>query len=262
MVQLAKVPILGNDIIHVGYNIHDHLVETIIKHCPSSTYVICNDTNLSKVPYYQQLVLEFKASLPEGSRLLTYVVKPGETSKSRETKAQLEDYLLVEGCTRDTVMVAIGGGVIGDMIGFVASTFMRGVRVVQVPTSLLAMVDSSIGGKTAIDTPLGKNFIGAFWQPKFVLVDIKWLETLAKREFINGMAEVIKTACIWNADEFTRLESNASLFLNVVNGAKNVKVTNQLTNEIDEISNTDIEAMLDHTYKLVLESIKVKAEVV
>lgn len=175
MVQLAKVPILGNDIIHVGYNIHDHLVETIIKHCPSSTYVICNDTNLSKVPYYQQLVLEFKASLPEGSRLLTYVVKPGETSKSRETKAQLEDYLLVEGCTRDTVMVAIGGGVIGDMIGFVASTFMRGVRVVQVPTSLLAMVDSSIGGKTAIDTPLGKNFIGAFWQPKFVLVDIKWL---------------------------------------------------------------------------------------
>jgi len=95
-------------------------------------------------------------------------------------------------CTRDTVVVAMGGGVIGDMIGFVAATFMRGVRFVQLPTTLLAMVDSSIGGKTAVDTPLGKNLIGAFWQPERVYIDLAFLETLPEREFINGMAEVIK----------------------------------------------------------------------
>ncbi|CCC68601.1 hypothetical protein NCAS_0B05170 [Naumovozyma castellii] len=253
MVDLVKVPILGKDIIHVGYNIHTHIVESILASCKSSTYVIINDTNLSKIPYYKALLVEFQSNLPKESRLLKYQVKPGEANKNRETKAAIEDYLLKQGCTRDTVIIAIGGGIIGDMIGFVAATFMRGVRVVQVPTSLLAMVDSSIGGKTAVDTPLGKNFIGAFWQPEFVMVDIMWLKTLPKREFINGMAEVIKTACIWNSDEFSRLESNALQFLSVVNAAL-------LTEE--GIYDTDIESILDHIYKLVLESIKVKAEVV
>ena len=107
-------------------------------------------------------------------------------------------------------------GVIGDMIGFVAATFMRGVRVVQVPTTLLAMVDSSVGGKTAIDTPLGKNFIGAFHQPEYVFCDVSFLETLPARQFINGMAEVVKTAAIWNEEEFTRLENFSKKFLSVV----------------------------------------------
>lgn len=262
MVALEKVSILGKDSIHVGHNIHSHIVKTIIEDCPSSTYVVINDTNLLKVPYYHELVSELENNLPEESRLLKYFVKPGEASKTRETKANIEDYLLSEGCTRDTLIIAIGGGVIGDMIGFVASTFMRGVRVVQVPTSLLAMVDSSIGGKTAVDTLLGKNFIGAFWQPKFVLVDIKWLETLPKREFINGMAEVIKTACIWNSEEFSRLEAHAATFLQLVNNAKLIKVANETTDEVSEVSYTDIDQMLEHTYKLVLESIRVKAHVV
>ncbi|CCC68454.1 hypothetical protein NCAS_0B03700 [Naumovozyma castellii] len=262
MVPLARVPILGKETIHVGYDIHEHIIDTIITGCKSSTYVIVNDTNLSKVPYFQQFIKEFESKLPADTRVLNYVIKPGEASKTRETKAEIEDYLLLKGCTRDTVMIALGGGVIGDMIGFVAATFMRGVRVVQIPTSLLSMVDSSIGGKTAVDTPLGKNFIGAFWQPQYVLVDIKWLQTLARREFINGMAEVIKTACIWNADEFTRLESNASMFLEVVNSSKQIKVANSITGEIDEISHSEIEKILEHTYKLVLESIKVKADVV
>lgn len=216
-----------------------------------------------KVPYFHDLCQLLKKSLPVGSRLLKYVVKPGESSKTRETKAAIEDYLLSEGCTRDTVIIAVGGGVIGDMIGFAASTFMRGVRVIQVPTSLLAMVDSSIGGKTAVDTPLGKNFIGAFWQPEFVFVDIRWLETLPKREFINGIAEVIKTACIWNAEEFERLETNAKSFLDVVNASKDIKVANAENPEtIDEISYTNINLILEHIFKLVLESIKVKAHVV
>ncbi|EDO17714.1 hypothetical protein Kpol_1033p17, partial [Vanderwaltozyma polyspora DSM 70294] len=262
MVPLEKIPILGKDTIHVGFNIKQHMIDTIINDCKSSTYVIINDTNVAKVPYFQEFVEGFELSLPEESRLLKYAVNPGEQNKTRETKERIEDYLLTQGCTRDTVVIAIGGGVIGDMIGFVASTFMRGVRVVQIPTSLLSMVDSSIGGKTAVDTPLGKNFIGAFWQPSFVLVDIKWLESLPKREFINGMAEVIKTACIWNASEFDRLESNADTFLDIVNNAKIIQVSNKVTGTVDHISNTNVELMLEHTYKLVLESIRVKAEVV
>ena len=258
--ELSKVPILGKDIIHVGFNIADHIVDTILESCPSSTYVVINDTNVQKVPHYADFVTELESKLKSGSRILKYSVKPGEAHKTREQKADIEDYLLSEGCTRDTVILAIGGGVIGDMIGYVASTFMRGVRVVQIPTSLLAMVDSSIGGKTAVDTPLGKNFIGAFWQPQFVFVDIKWLETLPKREFINGIAEVIKTACIWNADEFARLEENADLFLNVVNGSKMTQVS--VAGNVYPISCTNIESMLEHVYRLVLESIKVKAHVV
>lgn len=262
MVSVEKVPILGKESIHVGHNIHSHIVRTIIDECPSSTYVVINDTNLLKVPYYHTVVKELRQSLPDNSRLLQYFVKPGEAHKTRETKADIEDYLLSEGCTRDTMIIAIGGGVIGDMIGFVAATFMRGVRVVQIPTSLLAMVDSSIGGKTAVDTALGKNFIGAFWQPQFIFVDTKWLETLPKREFINGIAEVIKTACIWNAEEFARLEAHSDTFLNVVNNSKLIKVAVGDSDEVQEISFTAIDQMLEHTYKLVLESIKVKAHVV
>jgi pentafunctional AROM polypeptide len=126
--------------------------------------------------------------------LLTYSVSPGESSKTRDTKALLEDWMLYNECTRDTVLIAMGGGVIGDMIGFVAATFMRGVRYVQLPTTLLAMVDSSVGGKTAVDTPLGKNLVGAFYQPERVYIDLAFLETLPEREFINGMAEVIKVS--------------------------------------------------------------------
>lgn len=95
-------------------------------------------------------------------------------------------------CDTKTVIIALGGGVIGDMIGFVAATLKRGVRFVQVPTTLLAMVDSSIGGKTAIDTEAGKNLIGAFWQPARIYIDLQFLNTLPTREFINGFAEVIK----------------------------------------------------------------------
>ena len=103
-------------------------------------------------------------------------------------------------CDVKTVIIALGGGVIGDMIGFVAATFKRGVKFVQVPTTLLAMVDSSIGGKTAIDTEAGKNLIGAFWQPSRIYIDLSFLNTLPTREFINGLAEVIKVD--WSALNF------------------------------------------------------------
>lgn len=195
---LTKVPILGAETIHIGYHITDHMISTILDNLKSSTYVLISDENIIKFSHIEFFEKKFLAEIENRkleARFLKYIVPPGEASKNRTTKAQIEDYLLSQGCTRDTVIFAMGGGVIGDMIGYVAATFMRGVRFIQIPTSLLSMVDSSIGGKTAIDTPHGKNLIGAFWQPKFVFIDLKFLETLPEREFINGMGEIIKV-CI------------------------------------------------------------------
>src|SRR5205814_10535496 len=184
-----------------------------------STYVIITDTNVGPL-YSPRLEDAFKQASGNPDqldfRLLSYKVSPGESSKTRDTKALLEDFMLRNECTRDTEVVAMGGGVIGDMIGFVAATFMRGVRFVQLPTTLLAMVDSSIGGKTAVDTPLGKNLIGAFWQPERIYIDLDFLSTLSQREFANGMAEVIKTAAVSKVTEFAASEDNADLIMDAV----------------------------------------------
>ena len=212
----TRIAILGRDDIIVDHGLWLRFVaHDLLEHLPSSTYVLVTDTNLFPlyVPPFQAV---FDRAAPRDARLLTYAVPPGEFSKSRETKAEIEDWMLAHACTRDTVVIALGGGVIGDMVGYVAATFMRGVRFVQVPTTLLAMVDSSIGGKTAIDTPMGKNLIGAFWQPRRIYIDLAFLETLPVREFINGMAEVIKTAAIWDEAEFAALEENAAAILDAV----------------------------------------------
>ncbi|KAI1848094.1 hypothetical protein JX265_013867 [Neoarthrinium moseri] len=213
----TRISILGSESIIVDHGIWQTFVAAdLLENVKSSTYVLITDTNLSDryVPVFETAFQRAAAALGNSdSRLVTYAIPPGETSKGRETKAEIEDWLLAQQCTRDTVIIALGGGVIGDMIGYVAATFMRGVRFVQVPTTLLAMVDSSIGGKTAIDTPMGKNLIGAFWQPRRIYIDLAFLETLPVREFINGMAEVVKTAAIWDEAEFTFLEQHASLIL-------------------------------------------------
>jgi pentafunctional AROM polypeptide len=175
----------------------------------TKTWVIITDANL-KV-WLDNLMNAFKDVNP-----LHFIISPGEESKCRSVKAEIEDWMLSHKCTRDTAMIALGGGVVGDLagkiiikmiVGFIAATFMRGIPFFQIPTSLLAMVDSSIGGKTAIDTQAGKNLIGAFYQPLRVFIDIKYLKTLPKREFVNGMAEVIKTAAIRSAEDFELLEN-------------------------------------------------------
>lgn len=129
----------------------------------------------------------------------TIAVPPGEGEKTRERWAWLTDELLRRGCGRDTTLVALGGGVIGDLTGFTAATFLRGVPVVQVPTTLLAMVDASVGGKTAVDVPAGKNLVGAFHPPAAVLVDPAVLATLPAREWRAGLAEVLKHGVIADA---------------------------------------------------------------
>ncbi|CAG7850201.1 Pentafunctional AROM polypeptide {ECO:0000255/HAMAP-Rule:MF_03143} Includes: RecName: Full=3-dehydroquinate synthase {ECO:0000255/HAMAP-Rule:MF_03143}; Short=DHQS {ECO:0000255/HAMAP-Rule:MF_03143}; {ECO:0000255/HAMAP-Rule:MF_03143}; Includes: RecName: Full=3-phosphoshikimate 1-carboxyvinyltransferase {ECO:0000255/HAMAP-Rule:MF_03143}; {ECO:0000255/HAMAP-Rule:MF_03143}; AltName: Full=5-enolpyruvylshikimate-3-phosphate synthase {ECO:0000255/HAMAP-Rule:MF_03143}; Short=EPSP synthase {ECO:0000255/HAMAP-Rule:MF len=212
MADIQKVHILGKEAIHCGFHLIPYIVETVLGSLPASTYVLVTDTNVANL-HLHKFSDQFDAQIAARSvqaRFISHVIPPGETSKSREGKAAIEDFLLKNACTRDTVILALGGGVIGDLVGFVAATFMRGVRFVQIPTTLLAMVDSSVGGKTAIDTPHGKNLIGAFWQPEYIFIDAAFLETLPTREFSNGMAEVVKTAAIWNADEFAALESRSS----------------------------------------------------
>ncbi|KWU47540.1 putative ARO1-Pentafunctional AROM polypeptide [Rhodotorula sp. JG-1b] len=218
-----KVAILGSESIHCGFHLIPYIVETVLSTLQSSTYVLFTDSHLAPL-YLDEFASAFEKAIAEiptetRPRWITHVIPPGEQSKSRATKAELEDFLLSHRCTRDTVVLALGGGVIGDLVGFVAATFMRGIRFCQVPTTLLAMVDSAVGGKTAIDTPLGKNLIGAFHQPSYIFIDGSFLESLPRREFVNGMAEVIKTAAIWDEAEFAKLESGVADIHAAVTGA-------------------------------------------
>ncbi len=132
----------------------------------------------------------------------------GESSKMGKTKAYLETCLLKAGLSRNTLCLALGGGVVGDIAGFTAATYMRGIPLIQIPTTLLAMVDSSVGGKTSIDHPLGKNLIGAFWQPEAVIVDPNCLQSLSKTHLINGLIEAIKMFLTHDKKSFDYIEKN------------------------------------------------------
>lgn len=247
----TRINILGKDSIIVDYGLWKNFVaQDLLRNVKSSTYVLITDTNIGALytPIFTEAFEAHAAELESPPRLLQYQVAPGESSKSRSTKGAVEDWLLAQGCTRDTVILALGGGVIGDMIGFVAATYMRGIRFVQVPTTLLAMVDSSIGGKTAIDTPLGKNLIGAFWQPERIYIDLQFLETLPKREVVNGMAEVVKTAAFRDEVEFATLEENADIVMKTLDSTKK-----------GEGRFADIAQILK---RIVLGSARVKADVV
>lgn len=142
-----------------------------------------------------------------GFEVSHHLIAPGERYKTLSSVQRILDSAATLQLERSSVMVALGGGVIGDMTGFAAATWLRGIPVVQVPTSLLAMVDASIGGKTGVNHPQGKNLIGAFHQPHLVLIDPDVLDTLPAREFRAGMAEVIKYGIIWDADLFQHLEA-------------------------------------------------------
>jgi 3-dehydroquinate synthase len=148
-----------------------------------------------------------------GFDLIRLSVPEGEQAKVLETARGLWDRLLDAGCDRSSTVVALGGGAVGDLSGFVAATYMRGMNFVQVPTTLLAQVDASIGGKTAIDHPRAKNLIGAFHQPRLVLVDPAVLGTLPEREFRSGLAEVIKHGIVLDAGYFEDLEANVQALL-------------------------------------------------
>lgn len=154
-----------------------------------------------------RIIEDFKAS---GIDTQVRIIPSGEKSKSVSKWESLVDYLLRSGVRRNTPLFAIGGGVTGDLSGFVASAAMRGIPLIHIPTTLLAMVDSSIGGKTGVNHETGKNLIGSFYQPVEVIADINFLDTLPAREWMNGLSEVLKYGAIRDKDIFTRSE----LFLN------------------------------------------------
>lgn len=209
------IPVIGDSVVHVGRGLLSLIPGEIIsnKSIKASKYVVISDHNVWSL-HGKRLTdsfmeagcsTDFKA---DGNVLLTYQVEPGEKSKCRAVKAEIEDFMLEHKCLRDTCVVALGGGVIGDLAGYVAATYMRGVPVVQVPTSTMAMCDSSVGGKTAINVPAGKNLIGAFWQPRVVYADMDLLATLGRRELVEGIAEAIKMGCIRKPGLFELLEAS------------------------------------------------------
>ncbi|KAF2224464.1 AROM pentafunctional protein, ARO1 [Elsinoe ampelina] len=247
----TKVSILKKESIILDYGIwQEYVAHDLLTNIESTNYVLITDTTIGKIytPVFQDSFKRHAEKLGKKSNLHIFEIPPGESSKSRSTKAQVEDWLLKAGCVRDTVIIALGGGVVGDMIGFVAATYMRGIKFVQVPTTLLSMVDSSIGGKTAVDTPLGKNLIGAFWQPERIYIDLQFLDTLPNREVINGMAEVVKTAAIWDEEEFAFLEQNADTFMELLSKVKPEKGR--------------FKDIIPTLKRIVLGSARVKAEVV
>ena len=159
--------------------------------------------------YYGDICL--KSLENAGFEVFKHLIPAGETYKHLQSIEKVYDTALANRLERSSTLVALGGGVIGDMTGFAAATWLRGVNFVQVPTSLLAMVDASVGGKTGVNHPRGKNLIGAFYQPKLVLIDPDVLNTLPEREFRAGMAEVIKYGIIWDEDLFTKLEQASNI---------------------------------------------------
>lgn len=164
--------------------------------------VIITDSHVKKL--YGKTLLQSLLDHGYPAQLLSFPA--GEKSKHQETKQLLEEKMYQADCHRNTLCIALGGGVVGDLGGFVAATYMRGIPYIQIPTTLLAMVDSSVGGKTAIDTAFGKNMIGAFWQPRAVIADIDCLKSLPKKQRINGFVEAIKMFLTHHAPSFRYAE--------------------------------------------------------
>lgn len=188
--------------IHISRGILNSCGEYINEISGAKRAMIISDSNV--FPIYGKAVTD---SLEKnGFSVFSFVFKAGEEQKNLSTTGQMYNALITNEFTRKDIIIALGGGVTGDMAGFAAATYLRGIDFVQLPTSLLAQVDSSVGGKTGIDLPFGKNLVGAFWQPCLVLIDPATLSTLPGHFFTDGMGEVIKYGCIESAGLFEQLE--------------------------------------------------------
>lgn len=209
--------------IYIGQGIIDILLNYVRKIQKNRKVVLVTDVAVGNL--YPALVKKIPCDL-------VIILPSGEKIKSREIKAQIEDTLLERKYGRDTLLIVLGGGVVGDLTGFVAATYHRGIPFVQVPTTLLSMVDASIGGKTAVNTDYGKNLIGCFHQPEMVVADVDFMETLTEEEFLNGLAEIVKTACILDKKFFERLEKEHKTILKRENMLPIIKKTIELKKNI------------------------------
>ena len=194
--------------IHVGNGLLER-TDLLLPHFAQKRVAVITNPVVGEL-YLEKLANGLSA---QGVDAVSITVPDGESYKNWETLNTLFDQLLAHRCERKTTLIALGGGVIGDLAGFAAAVYLRGVPFIQIPTTLLAQVDSSVGGKTGINHPLGKNMIGAFYQPRVVLADIETLGSLPDRELSAGLAEVIKYGLICDAEFFGWLETNLKLLL-------------------------------------------------
>jgi 3-dehydroquinate synthase len=194
--------------IHIGTALLTH-PELILPHLARKQVAIVTNTTIA--PLYLDTLSKPLAA--EGVDIVPIILPDGEEYKNSDTLNLIYDALLRRHCERKTTLIALGGGVIGDLTGFAAATYLRGVPFIQIPTTLLAQVDSSVGGKTGINHPLGKNMVGAFYQPKLVLADTSTLNTLDDRQLSAGLAEVIKYGLIRDLLFFEWLEQNIDKLL-------------------------------------------------
>ena len=211
-VELKKVVDDSYDI-EVGYELMDSLIRDIKEGLVGKLHKFAVITDSIVKDLYAEKICELLKA--EGYQVDLFVFPEGEKSKTREVKADIEDRMLEAGYRRDCCVIAVGGGVVTDLSGFVAGTYGRGVPFINYATTLLAAADASVGGKTAVDTPLATNLIGLFNQPKKVYLDIATWKTLPKRQIISGLAETIKHACIKDREFFDYLDEHMDDILNL-----------------------------------------------
>jgi 3-dehydroquinate synthase len=195
--------------VHIGTGLLDRIPDYLRGVGLAGRLALVTDSNV--LPLYGNKVREILSEA--GNSVVLCEIAPGEESKTLDTAREMYRRFLLEQLDRTSGVVALGGGVVGDLAGFIASTYMRGIPYAQVPTSLVAQVDSSVGGKVGVNLPEGKNIVGSFHQPRVVIGDISVLRTLPEREFRAGLAEAVKYAVIADADLFGILESSREAIL-------------------------------------------------
>ncbi|MGB8301165.1 MAG: 3-dehydroquinate synthase, partial [Azonexus sp.] len=217
--------------IHIGSGVLDR-ADLLVPHLGQKKVLVVSNTTVAPL-YFDRLRSTLEK---DGISVISVILPDGEKYKDWNTLNLIFDALLGAHCERGTTLIALGGGVIGDMGGFAASCYQRGMPFIQIPTTLLSLVDSSVGGKTAINHPLGKNMIGAFYQPKLVLADISTLDTLPDRELKAGLAEVIKYGLIRDPEFFVWLEENIERLLARDRGALAYAVHRSCANKAEVVA--------------------------
>ena len=223
--------------IFVGYGLLDKLGEELKKVTSSHVAIVISDENVSRL--YGDKVEKLLRNA--GFAVNSFIVPPGEETKSINTAIDIYNFLIKKRVERDDMLIALGGGMIGDLAGFVAATYLRGIPWIQVPTSLIAMVDASIGGKVAVNHSEGKNLIGAFYQPNFVLADTRALATLPERELTSGWAEVVKYGLILDKEFFEFLESNVGRLIKLEQDAVNEAIIHSASLKAQVVSQDEKE---------------------
>src|SRR3989344_430591 len=241
--------------IHIGLNLLEN-PGLVLPHLKGKQAAIVTNTTVAPL-YLEKLAQPLRVA---GVSVIPIILPDGEAYKNSETLNLIYDALLQNRCERSTTLIALGGGVIGDITGYAAATYLRGVPFIQVPTTLLSQVDSSVGGKTGINHPLGKNMIGAFYQPQLVLADIATLDTLPQRELSAGLAEVIKYGLIRDADFFLWLERNMHLLLALDSDAMSYAIYRSCQNKAEVVAADERESgerallNLGHTFGHAIEN--------